>query len=147
RHRQAQPGVAQAVLAGVDDQPGVADGAAAVVDAAEVVRAAQVLVRPEAERNGLEGVAHWVGLPRSQALPGTALPCRLRLLFRLCYARWLGGGLRGGASPAVRSQAEPGNEEGLTPTARRRAGPVGSDARTPRSVRGCGRLSVSARRP
>src|SRR5262245_48240710 len=41
--------------------------------------------------------------PRSQALPGTALSWRLRLLFFACA--------RGRASRAVRSQAEPGTAE------------------------------------
>src|SRR6266498_3410466 len=81
RHRQAQARVRQPVLASVDDQPGVADGAAALEGAAEIVRATDVLVRSKAVRTGRghrRSSTRWFVVPPSGGLTVSRLKAELR---------------------------------------------------------------------
>src|SRR5690349_20813126 len=79
----------------------------------EAVAAADVIGALHQSNEPHGGSSLWAAAgSRSQALPGTALSCRLRLLFDAL--RTAGGGANGRAArrslASVRSQPEPGNE-------------------------------------
>src|SRR5262249_3311340 len=67
----------------------------------------------------------------SQAPPRNALACTLRLLLLPRVKSLVSGCVRGGASLAVRSQAEPGTEEGHD------VGAVDTTTRAGRNTRSC----------